>query len=204
MSSKIHASEIIVQEMIEGGASNLFSYATFFDGKKVVAGMSARRWRQHPMVFGKATTYAETVRIPELENLSMLLLKEIGYFGLAEVEFMWDEREKCYKFLEINGRPWGWHTLLKASGLNLPFLLYQFMNGNQIDHPTPVEGVKWMRLITDIPTFFIEIINRRMKLNDYYKSFKGKKEFAVLSFKDPLPFFIELILIPYLWRKRGY
>jgi len=35
-------------------------------------------------------------------------------------------------------------------------------------------------------------------------SLKGEREFAVLSLKDPLPFVIELLLLPYLWRKRGF
>jgi hypothetical protein len=33
---------------------------------------------------------------------------------------------------------------------------------------------------------------------------RGKKEFAVFSLNDPLPFIIEGIMIPYLWIKRGF
>ena len=79
------------------------------------------------MDFGKATTFAVSLKDPYLEDMAVNLLKEIGYFGIAEVEFMRDDKDGLYKLLEINGRPWGWHTLLKASGINLPYMLFQLM-----------------------------------------------------------------------------
>jgi predicted ATP-grasp superfamily ATP-dependent carboligase len=204
MASIIHPSRIIVQEMIEGGPANLYSYATFFDGEKALAGISGRRLRQHPMDFGHATTYAESVIIPELEELGTKFLREIGYYGLAEVEFMKDNKNDCFKFIEMNGRVWGWHTLAKAAGLNLPFMLFQNMLGNGIGKVEPVEGVKWMRLITDIPTVIGELMGGRMKLSEYFDCFRGQKEFAVFSVKDPLPFIMEFIVALYLWKKRGF
>jgi len=59
-------------------------------------------------------------------------------------------------------------------------------------------------LVTDFPTAFIEILRGRMKITDYLTSMKGKKEFAVFSLYDPLPFFAEIGMIPYLWRKKGF
>jgi len=200
----IEPSEIVVQEMIEGGPENLYSFATLFDGENVLAGISANRLRQHPMDFGHATTYAVSVVIEELERLSTKILKKMGYKGIAEVEFMKDKRDNKFKFIEINGRPWGWHTLVKASGINLPYLLFQFMNGEKIDPIKPRENVKWLRLSTDLPTVLKEIFFGRMSLKEYFKSLKGKKEFAVFSLKDPLPFLMEYFLIPYLLSKRGF
>jgi len=205
MNSIIDSYEIVVQEMIEGGPRNLYSYGTFFDGEKCIAGITARRLRQHPMDFGHATTYAESVCIPEIEEMAEKLLKEIGYFGIAEVEFMWDNKENVYKFIEINGRFWGWHTLAREAGINFPYILYNFMLGEKISiHSSPRIGAKWIRLLTDTPTVISEILGGRLLLKDYFNTLKGKKRDAVFTFKDPLPFFIELIMIPYLWFKRGF
>ena len=205
MAGIVDPSYIVVQEFIGGGPKNLYSYVAFFDGEKVVAGMSAIRRRQHPMDFGQATTFAYSVCVPELENMATKLLKEIGHYGLAEVEFMKDDKDGVFKFLEINGRQWGWHTLAKGAGINLPFYLFQHMTGEKLgDIPVPITGVKWIRLITDIPTVYKELVSGRMSFAEYLDSFKGKKEFAVLSFKDPLPFIMEFLMIPYLWWKRGF
>ncbi|MFH1148407.1 MAG: hypothetical protein V1736_11975 [Pseudomonadota bacterium] len=204
MSSIIGPSAIVVQEMIEGGPKNLYSFATVFDGRNIIAGMAARRWRQHPMDFGHATTYAESVEVPELEILTQKLLREIGFYGLAEVEFMYDSREGVFKFIEINGRVWGWHTLAKAAGVNLPLVLFKLMTGDRTLSPKPRQGVKWVRFITDVPTVFKEIAGGRMTLGEYVDSLRGEKEFAVFSAKDPLPFFAEIMLSLYLWKKRGF
>jgi len=204
MEALIPPEEIIVQEFIVGGTENLYSYATLFDGTRHIAGMSAVRLRQHPMDFGKATTYAVSRHMPELEEMANRLLREIGFYGIAEVEFMKDEKDGLYKFLEINGRPWGWHTLLRAAGLNIPFLLYLKETGQEVPVLNGKEGVKWVRLITDIPTVFKEVMGGRMSILDYISSMRGEKHFAVLSARDPLPFFAEFLLIPYLWRKRGF
>ncbi len=202
----IDPSEVMIQELIPGGANNLFSLGVLFKNGKVIAKIMAKRSRQHPMDFGHATTYAESIYIPELEELGTQILKAIDYYGLAEVEFMYDPRDNKYKFLEINGRVWGWHTLARAAGVDLPYLLYKSMMGEKIlTNGTFAEGVKWIRPITDVPTATLEILKGKMKLKNYLRSFKGKKEFApAFSLDDPLPFVFELILLPYLWRKRGF
>jgi len=204
MASIIDPGEIVIQEFIPGGGKNLYSYAALYDGQKIVAGMAANRLRQHPREFGHATTYAISVEAPELKDLAERLLREIEFYGIAEVEFMRDEREGVFKFIEINGRIWGWHTLAKAAGVNLPYLLYRHLTGQEIIAPCPKEGVKWVRLITDVPTCIKDILAGHITLKEYWQSMKGPKEFAVLSREDPLPFFMEFLLIPYLWWKRGF
>jgi D-aspartate ligase len=204
MACIIDASEIIVQEFLPGGGRNLFSYAAYFDGREIVAGMAANRLRQHPREFGHATTYAISVDIPELRELSQRLFREIGFCGIAEVEFMKDDREGVYKFIEINGRIWGWHTLAKAAGVNLPYLLYLGLTGQELERAIPKSGVKWVRLITDVPTSIQDILGGHMTPREYLKSMSGPKEFAGFSRDDPLPFFLEFLFIPYLWWKRGF
>jgi len=196
--------EIIVQEFIEGGTKNLYSFATFYISADQAVGLSAVRLRQHPMDFGKATTYAVSIKMPNLEKMALMFLKEINYYGLAEVEFMKDDKDGQFKFLEVNGRPWGWHTLIKEAGINLPWLLFLHMTGQLIPNVNGVEGVKWIRLITDIPTVVSELFKGRIRLQEYLESFRGKKTFAAFSYRDPVPFLMEFLMIPYLWRKRGF
>ena len=201
---RMDPSEVMIQEFIPAGPKHLYSFCPFFKDGKVVARIMARRPRQHPMDFGKATTFAETVQIPELEDLGKRFLEKINYYGLAEVEFMFDARDGQYKFLEVNARVWGWHTLAIAAGIDLPYLLFQDMTGQTWQIPSSRDEVKWIRLITDIPTVMAEMLKGRMSLKEYMSSLRGKKEFAVFSMDDPLPFFAEILMIPYLWLKRGF
>ena len=202
--SIIDGSEIMIQELIPGGPSCLFSVGSLYKGGKFLGKVVARRTRQHPMDFGHATTYAETVDIPELEEIAAKILGQIGYYGLSEVEFMLDPRDGRYKLIEINARPWGWHTLANAAGVDLPYLLYQDILGKEVLQNGFDKNTKWIRLTTDIPTAIAEMLRGRLKVTDYVNSLKGKKEFAVLSIRDPLPFIAELFMLPYLWKKRGF
>ncbi len=156
------------------------------------------------MDFGHATTYAETVDILELEKIAAKILGLIGYYGLSEVEFMFDPRDGRYKLLEINARPWGWHTLAIGSRVDLPYLLYQDILGEEGKQNDFNKNTKWIRLITDIPIVITEILKGRLTVSDYLNSLKGKKQFAVLSMKDSLPLIAEFLMLPYLWKKRGF
>lgn len=200
----IDPSEILVQEFIPGGPKQLYSFCPFFKEGKAVSAIMARRTRQHPMDFGHASTFVELVNIPEIQKIAEKFLRLIGFYGIAEVEFMMDPRDGKFKLIEVNPRFWGWHTLAIAAGIDLPYLLYQDMIGEKIEIQSPLKDIKWVRLVTDIPTVFLEIAKGNMKISDYVSSMKGKKEFAVFSLDDPLPFFMEVIMMPYLWAKRGF
>lgn len=202
--SIIKPSEVLVQEFIPGGPSRLYSFCPFFKNGTVISSITARRPRQHPMDFGHASTFAELVDIPEIQEISKKFLNLINYYGIAEVEFMKDPRDGKYKLIEINPRIWGWHSLAIAAGIDLPYMLYQDMLGQKIKANKPKKDIKWVRLTTDIPTVLSEVLKRNIKISDYITSMKGNKEFAVFSFEDPLPFFMEIALVPYLWWKRGF
>lgn len=199
-------SELMVQELIPGGADVLYSLGCLFFGGRLRGRVVAHRVRQHPMDFGHATTLAETVDIPELEVRGLRLLQGAGYEGLAEVEFMFDTRDDTYKVLEVNPRVWGWHTLAGRAGVDLPFLFYQHVVGEQMaDVSTFATGVKWLRPITDVPTALSEMLHRRLGVREYLSSIRGPKVLAPApSWDDPAPFAAEFLLVPYLWAKRGF
>ncbi|MFX0134314.1 MAG: ATP-grasp domain-containing protein [Candidatus Hodarchaeota archaeon] len=196
--------EVLVQEFIPGGPNQLYSFCPFFKNGKALFGISARRARQHPMDFGHASTFAEIVDIPILKQISEKFLNLINYYGLAEVEFMLDPSDNQFKLIEINPRIWGWHTLAIAAGVDLPYIQFLDMTNQALMSQPTVRPMKWVRLITDVPTVAIGLLNGRIKLKEYIQSMKGEKEFAVFSIKDPLPSFVEIALIPYLWKKRGF
>lgn len=202
--SMVEGLEIMIQELIPGGASSLFSVGSLCKDGEFLGKVVARRPRQHPMDFGHATTYAVTVDMPELEETAKKILSSMGYYGLSEVEFMLDPRDGIYKLLEINARPWGWHSLAIAAGVDLPYLLYQDMLGERVKVNGFKKNIKWIRLTTDIPTVISEILKGNLRIRDYLDSLKGKKQDAVLLLEDPLPFVMEILMIPYLWKRRGF
>ena len=202
-SSIIDSSEIMIQEIIPGSPDNLYSFCSLFKNRKVIGMCIGRRSRQRPMDFGNASTFVESVYVPELIELGTNLLSAMNYYGLSEVEFKKDTRDGKFKLLEINARTWLWHSLAISCGVDFPYLLYKDMNGEEIKPARSFrENVKFVHIYTDLGVVIKEIMKGNMKLRDYVSSLKGEKEFAVFSLKDPLPFIAETLMLLYLWKTR--
>src|SRR5271154_959804 len=137
----------MVQELIPGGGSQQFSYCAFFRDGKAVGKMVVRRTRQHPLQFGRASTYVETVDIPVLEELSERFLREIDYYGLVELEYKLDPRDGEYKLLDVNGRTWGYHSLGTSAGVDFPYMLFADQVGESVPLQRGRPRVSWIRLI---------------------------------------------------------
>ena len=194
----IDPSEVMVQEIIPGSARDLYSCCCFYKQGTLKASCIGQRSRQIPMDFGKATTFVQSAEIPELRQYSDDLLKEIGYYGLAEVEFMQDPRDGIYKLLEINPRSWKWHTFAIKAGIDMPYLTYCDLVGRRTaQNMTARPDVKWVEIISDLYVAFGEIVKGNLSVRDYVDSLKGDLEFAIASQDDPLPFIGYVFLLPY-------
>ncbi|HEX2078345.1 MAG TPA: hypothetical protein VHG08_11570 [Longimicrobium sp.] len=196
--------EVMVQELIPGDGTRQYSFCTFFKNGRSVASMTARRLRQHPPEFGRASTYVETVEEPAVEELALRLLRGMGYYGLAEVEFKQDPRDGRFKVLDVNARTWGYHTLGRAAGVDFPALLFADQAGERVRTCRARPGVRWVRLVTDLPTGVLEVASRRTGVLDYLGSLRRADAESVFCREDPLPGLAELALVPYLAVKRGY
>ncbi len=196
--------EVMVQELIPGDGRHQYAYGAFFKDGRAIGSMVARRLRQHPPEFGRASTYVETIEQPLLEEYSERFLQAINYYGLAEVEYKLDPRDGRFKILDVNARTWGYHTLGQRAGVDFPYMLFADQVGELIDNVRAKVGVKWMRFITDFATSLVEIRRGHLNWKTYMRSLKETNIESVFSRDDPLPGLIELSLVPYMIVKRGF
>lgn len=199
---KIPLSSVIIQEFLAGGAKSLYSFGAFVVDGEPKAWVMANRIRQNPMDFGNSTTFAVTCQIPELEESARKILKETHYTGLAEIEFMYDEPTKSFKFLEVNTRAWKWHSI--STGLGFGFLseLIKYENKQVGDFKTSSVKMAWVERLTDFAIIFKESLKGRMSFWKALKTYRQKKVSAVWSWHDPLPALMYFILSPILFIKR--
>jgi D-aspartate ligase len=199
----VPADEIMLQDIIPGDGAHQFAYCAFFKEGRGLASIVVQRRRQHPLEFGRASTYVESVDLPELESLSVRFLSAIDYYGLVEVEFKRDPRNGKYCLLDVNARTWGYHTIGRPAGVDFPALLFS----DQLDGPVEPcrgrSGVRWIRLLTDVPTGAVGMLKGVFRPGSYLSSLWNWHEEAVFSTDDPLPGVAELALIPYLLFTRG-
>ncbi len=185
----IPADEVMVQEIIPGDGRTQFSAAVFCEEGRILTGMTAQRTRQYPIDYGLGSSFVEAVPVPELFELAEKLLLHMRVSGMVEVEFKYDRRDQQYKLLDINVRPWGWHTLCIACGLDFPYMQYCAVVGQETValSTSPRYGTHWIRMLTDLPAGLQEIRAGITTPYAYLKSLRGKTAFSVFDWRDPVP-----------------
>lgn len=196
--------EVIVQQFLTGGAKQLYSFGSFFADGEAYGSFVANRIRQKPMDFGISTCFARTVILPEMEVMAITFLRAIDYFGLSEVEFMYDEETGQYRLIEINPRAWKWHSITNKLGMNLLGMMLDRLEGKPVEkkrNATP--DVAWVERLTDTYVVLNEIRKGRMSYSDYRRSMQLPKQSAAWSWNDPLPALMYILMAPYLLIKRN-
>ncbi len=199
---QIKAEEILIQEIIPGDGLEQYSYCAFVRNGRPHSTLMARRLRQHPREFGRAATYVETVVSPAIEELSERFLSAIHYHGLVEIEYKRDPRDGQYKLLDVNARAWGFHAIGSGCGVDFPYLLYADRLGIPVEPVHAPPGVGWLRLLTDIPTSLSDMAHGSLNLGTYFRSLRATRVESVFSWRDPLPFLGEVMLLPYVIAKK--
>jgi D-aspartate ligase len=195
---------IMIQELVHGDGESQLSYAALCRGGEPIASVTARRARQWPMDFGRASTYVETIDAPDVDRAARRILGGLGFDGIVEVEFKRDARDGRLRLLDINPRVWGWHSLGRRAGVDFPYLLWRVIQGEPVAPVRGRSGVRWVRGLTDVPTALAAIRRRKLSPLAYLASLRPPIELAVLALDDPLPALVELPVTASLgWRRRA-
>jgi D-aspartate ligase len=181
---------LMVQELVPGDGAAQLSFAALCRDGEVLASLTARRARQFPMDFGRASSYVETIEDPSVERDARRLLGAMRFTGLVEVEFKRDERTGKNLLLDVNPRPWGWQSLCGRAGVDFPYLLWRMAGGEEVPPVRAVPGVRWVRMTTDLLAVAGELRAGRLSAAAYVRSLRRPLEFAVFARDDPLPSFV--------------
>src|SRR5947208_677859 len=198
----VAADTLMVQQVVPGGGESQFSFAALCLDGSVLASATARRTRQYPADFGRASTYVETVEAPGVESPASRLLSATGYTGLAEIEFKRDSQTGRLLLLDANPRVWGWHSLGARAGVDFPFLLWQLSRGEELQEARARTGERWVRLSTDLPNACWEILHGRLSARGYLRSLRGPVEGAIFAHDDPIPGLVEAAVLASVAAKR--
>jgi ATP-grasp in the biosynthetic pathway with Ter operon len=176
--------EPILQQPVEGRLSALIGL--FHDGRLEgrVQQQTSRLWPTPSGVSARAVT------VPVNEGLServTALLSDLGWSGLAELQFLTDRRGVSH-LIDLNGRFYGSMALARAAGLNLPDAWARQVLGmarTALDDAPP--GVRFSWLAGDLHRAFKE--RRGGLLRDTASCLKwarGAKD-SVWDLRDPGP-----------------
>jgi predicted ATP-grasp superfamily ATP-dependent carboligase len=131
--AEVHRSHPLpmVQECVPNGRK--FGVGLLMDHNgRCVASFVQEELRHFPLRDGMSTLQLSVYR-PDLVERAVGLLSAIGWYGLAEVEFMEHPETGEMLLLEVNPRVWASIQLAVACGVNFPFLLHQLATGRPFE-----------------------------------------------------------------------
>ena len=174
----------IVQEYVESASCGYGVGALMnFDSEPRAA--FVYKWIREWPVTGGPSTMRESVRWDELRDTATALLKELGWVGLAMVEFRVDRRDGKAKLLEINPRPWGSMNLARLSGIDFPCMLHRMAVDGDVDPRMDYRvGVRsrWL-----LPGEMMHLLSAPNKVKTFFEMLKPADGDDVFSVTDPMP-----------------
>jgi D-aspartate ligase len=138
---------LLAQEIVGAGVDSFYSLCSYIgrDGQAKGA-FVGRKLEQYPPDFGTACL-VDSRYVEEIVARGVDILKEFGYHGISEVEFIYDGPSREYKLLDINTRVWKWIGLPMRAGIDLPWLAYaDAVSGNVEAAPQQRDGLRWVYL----------------------------------------------------------
>lgn len=194
ISGRIELKDTIAQEVIPFNESNkTISFTAFCCGGHIKTYWMGEKLREHPIRFGTAT-FCKSIFVDDLIKPSLVLIKELNYSGLCEIEYLKDPRDNIYKLIEINARTWLWVGLARASGIDFARIAYNYVNEIEINYPSNYKlNLKWSNFLTDCVYSFAAILTGKLTFKEFLTSYQGNVIHAVYDRKDVKPGFM------YLW-----
>lgn len=154
-----HEFPVMLQERIVGPGTGVF--ACYHDGR-AVALFSHRRLRERPPWGGVGVLSESAPLNPLARDYAVRLLDELGWHGVAMVEFKQDARDDVPKLMEINGRFWGSLQLAVDAGVDFPALLLRGVQSGRFDPQPPYRiGVRNRWLWGDVDSLLVTLFGGR-------------------------------------------
>ncbi len=188
----------MIQEVVRGDGVGLFALT---ENGVPLATFAHHRLREVNPSGGASTLREGVPTNGQVKEHGLGLLREIGWNGVAMVEFKLDARTNVPKLMEINGRFWGSLDLAARSGVDFPFLLFQQMMGERPDGPMDYRSghrSRWVKGDLERMVHIFKDPERSIKeklrsLTEALNFWSRDVSYDVLKLDDPWPGLIELL-----------
>lgn len=194
---------LLVQEVIPGNDDHLVYISFYLDRQSRPLGIFAgRKFRVIPTGFGSAS-YVRSYYDRGLVEAGLRLLASVKYQGLGGIEFKKDPRDGDYKLIEVNTRFGMWDGLCVRCGVDLPYIAYCDTLRLPVDPQlTFRQEIIWLDWQRDVRAAIAYRKKGQLTLNEWLKSLKGEKMWAIYSREDWRPGIVfTLILFHRLWNR---
>lgn len=183
---------VLLQQEVPGPCDAICVVSLYADNDSEIRGLFVgRKTRQYPSDFGDRSMI-ENITCPRIEALARSLASEIGFHGIAEMEFKRHPENGRFHLMEINPRAGTWITAAIASGVNIPHLAYLDAIGAELPQMTQTKRpVRWIDGQMDMLYWLSyrrgDHTGRPLLLLDYLRTLRGRREYAYWATDDLVP-----------------
>ena len=193
-----------VEELTRSGGATLFQQ--FLSGRResltflyadgtIYARFAQWGKRTQPPLGGQSVLGQSIAMPPDIGDQAERLVREIDLEGISHIEFRRDSNGAPY-LMEINPRLAASTELAIRSGVDFPYLLYQWASGEKIDTVTSYREGVWLRDLQNDLVATIATVKERGRpgmapptkaIFDFGASFFKPMHYYYFDRKDPLP-----------------
>lgn len=183
-------SNVMIQEYIPGTPESVWMFNGYFDERSDCRlGFTGKKIRQSPPYTG-ATTLGVCEANPTVQDDTVRLMKAVGYRGILDIGFRFDQRDGQYKLLDVNPRIGGTFRLFVGpDGLDVLRAMYLDLTGQQVTGTSLPEGRRWIVEPLDVLSSLTYHRRGDITVPGWVRSLRGVREAAWFARDDPLPFF---------------
>jgi D-aspartate ligase len=142
-----HACEVIVQDMIPGGAQTDVVAGGLYDRNGMPLKLYvAQKILQNPLDVG-AGCYAKLMWNPQVADLCNRFAERTGYRGLVDMDIKYDPRDQTYKMIEVNPRQGMCHRISSDGRWDLLSFYVHWLSGQEVaagDYQVHEDGRTWI------------------------------------------------------------
>lgn len=190
------AGTLLVQEIVPGPESNITLWCGYLNQDGTKQAFTARKLRQFPPGFGSASL-VQSHQEPETAQIALLLLRKLGYQGIAAAEFKKDPNSGELKIIEVNTRPSLWFSVTEEAERPVVLAAYRDMAGLPPETEVPQKhGVRWRYGPKDLYSSLFYRLNPGFILPRPMVGAVGRasaRTHAVFAWDDPKPALAELV-----------
>ena len=181
--------DVTVQEIIVGETCQGLNFNSLFYNGKIKQGFTAYKVRMTDSDYGIPVVVRSREMIKELWEYSEKLLGKIGYEGYSCIEYKFDKRDGLYKLLEVNGRYNRSSLLSVKTGINFPWIQYNYLvNNKDFIHRDYKKNYYYVDEFKDIQVNIKSVLTGKQNIIKFLKPYFSKNVLAIFSVKDPNPF----------------
>ena len=191
---------LIVQRSLSGGDGFILDcYGLCGADGRPIAMASHRRIRQGPANFG-TTSFGEIPALGDnaveakLFDYTARLLQGVNFHGIFGIEWLQDQTTRELYLIDFNARPFSSIGHLRDCGLNLPWLAYRELLGEDLSgvpQRPQLSHLYWMDALSDV---FGCKTSGSTHWWAWLKSLSRCRSFAVWDWRDPMPWVSETTL----------